>query len=310
MDNRNKRSIELNLKSPGARPVLERLVRWADVLVTNFPPHTRAKLGLEYDDLSPLNPRLIYADVTGFGEQGPEAHLPGFDVTAFWARSGLMDVTRQRGAPPTMNAFGSGDHPTAISLFAGIMTALYRREKTGQGARVTASLIAEGAWSASMWLQAVLLGAKTPRPLDRSDPPNALANAYRTADDRWILLAFANEDKQVPLFLKAIGHPEAAEDPRFQDTASRRAHASEIVDLLDKRFATRPLAEWREVLDAAGLTYGVVQTLQESPTTPNSCQPGPRADRRRQQRATPDRQQPRAPGPGAEGPPTPSTRPG
>jgi crotonobetainyl-CoA:carnitine CoA-transferase CaiB-like acyl-CoA transferase len=263
LDNRNKRSIALNLKSPGAKPALERLVRWADVLVTNFPPRTRAKLGLEYDDLAALNPRLIYADVTGFGEAGPDAHLPGFDVTAFWARSGLMDVTRQRDAPPAMNVFGSGDHATAISLFAGIMTALYRREKTGQGARVTASLLAEGAWAASMWLQAVLVGAKNPRPVDRFHPPNALGNMYRTADDRWVLLAFVNEDKQVPLFLKAIGHPEAAEDPRYADTASRRAHAADIVTLLDKRFATRPLAEWREVLDAAGLTYGVVQTLEE-----------------------------------------------
>ncbi|MFJ3306377.1 CaiB/BaiF CoA transferase family protein [Streptomyces sp. NPDC086549] len=263
LDNRNKRSIALNLKSPGARPVVERLATWADVLVINFPPRVRAKLGLEYDDLAPLNARLVYADVTGFGEEGPEANLPGFDVTAFWARSGLMDVTRQREAPPAMNAFGSGDHPTAITLFAGIMTALYRRERTGQGARVTASLIAEGAWAASMWLQAVLVGGKAPRPADRSDPPNALANAYRTADDRWLLLAFANEDKQVPLFLRAIGHPEAAQNPRYADSPSRRANAAEIAGLLDKTFAARPLAEWREVLDSAGLTYGVVQTLEE-----------------------------------------------
>ncbi|WP_127355732.1 CaiB/BaiF CoA transferase family protein [Actinacidiphila soli] len=263
LDNRNKRSIALNLKSPAAKPVLDRLVRWADVLITNFPPPTRERLGLEYDALAPLNPRLIYADVTGFGEDGPDAHLPGFDVTAYWARSGLMDVTRQHGVPPAMNVFGSGDHSTAITLFAGIMTALYRREKTGQGARVTASLLAEGAWAAGMWLQAVLVGAKTPRPVDRSDPPNALANMYRTADDRWLILVFANEDKQVPLFLKAIGHPEAAEDPRYADTPSRRAHASEIVALLDKTFATRPLAQWRELLDTAGLTYGVVQTLEE-----------------------------------------------
>ncbi|MEE1805696.1 CaiB/BaiF CoA transferase family protein [Streptomyces sp. BE133] len=263
LDNRNKRSIALNLKSPGARPVVERLVGWADVLVTNFPPRTRAELGMEYDDLASLNPRLIYADVTGFGEVGPDAHLPGFDVTAFWARSGLMDVTRERGAPPMMNAFGSGDHPTAITLFAGIMTALYRREKTGQGARVTASLIAEGAWAVGMWLQAVLVGGRAPRPVDRSDPPNALANVYRTADDRWLLLAFANEDKQVPLFLEAIGHPEAARNPHYADTPSRRAHSAEIVAVLDKTFASRPLAEWREVLDSAGLTYGVVQTIEE-----------------------------------------------
>ncbi|MGW1753834.1 CaiB/BaiF CoA transferase family protein [Streptomyces mirabilis] len=268
LDNRNKRSIALNLKSPSARPVLESLVRWADVLVTNFPPRTREKLGLEYDALAPLNPRLIYADVTGFGEEGPDAHLPGFDVTAYWARSGLMDLTRQRDVAPATNAFGSGDHSTAITLFAGIMTALYRREKTGQGARVTASLLAEGAWAASMWLQAVLVGAKPPRPIDRSDPPNALVNMYRTADDRWIVLGFANEDKQVPLFLKAIGHPEAAENPHYADTPSRRAHAAEIVAVLDKTFATRSLAKWREVLDAAGLTYGVVQTLEECAQDP------------------------------------------
>ncbi|MFE7394513.1 CaiB/BaiF CoA transferase family protein [Streptomyces sp. NPDC057582] len=263
LDNRNKRSIALNLKSPGAKPVLERLVKWADVLVTNFPPSTRSKLGLDYDDLAPLNPRLIYGDVTGFGEEGPDAHLPGFDVTAYWARSGLMDYTRQREGAPGMPAFGSGDHPTAVSLYAGIMTALYRREKTGEGARVTASLIAEGAWAASMWVQAALVGGKAPRPADRTDPPNALANAYRTADDRWLLLAFANEDKQVPLFLQAIGHPEAAQNPDYADTPSRRAHAAEIAILLDKTFATRTLAEWREVLDAAGLTYGVAQTIDE-----------------------------------------------
>jgi len=268
LDNRNKRSIELNLKSPGARPVLERLVRWADVLVTNFPPPARARLGLEYADLAVLNPRLIYADVTGFGETGPDAHLPGFDVTAYWARTGLMDVTRGHGDPPAMNVPASGDHATAITLYAGIMTALYRRQKTGQGARVTASLIAEGAYAASIYLQAVLAGGDNPRPADRSRPPNALANAYRTADDRWLMLVFVNEDKEVPLFLRAIGHPGGAQDPRFKDTASRHAHAAEIVALLDKAFAARPLAHWREVLDAADLTYGVVQTVEECASDP------------------------------------------
>ncbi|MEV7188200.1 CoA transferase [Kitasatospora sp. NPDC093102] len=268
LTNRNKRSIELDLKCPEARAVTERLVRWADVLVTNFPPPTRARLGLEYTDLAPLNPRLVYADVTGFGETGPAAHLPGFDATAYWARTGLMDVTRQRDTPPAINVAGSGDHATAISLYAGIMTALYRREKTGEGARVTASLIAEGAWAAGVWLQAVLLGAPNPRPIDRLDPPNALTNAYRTADDRWLLLAFVNEDKQVPLFLKAIGHPEAAENPHYATTPSRRAHAAEITALLDRAFAARPLAEWRELFDAADITYGVAQTLEECAADP------------------------------------------
>jgi crotonobetainyl-CoA:carnitine CoA-transferase CaiB-like acyl-CoA transferase len=268
LDNRNKRSLELNLKSPAATDVLTRLVRWADVLITNFPPASRKKLGLDYADLAPINPRLVYADVTGFGETGPEADKPGFDVTAYWARSGLMDLIRQADEAPTINLPGMGDHSTAVSLFAGIMTALYRRERTGEGSRVTASLIAEGAWAASCWLQAALLGAENPRPADRRRPPNALGIAYRTADDRWILLAFVNENKQVPLFLQAIGHPEAAQDPRFHDSASRHAHSADIVELLDKRFATKTLAEWKQVLDGAGLTYGVVQTLEESARDP------------------------------------------
>jgi crotonobetainyl-CoA:carnitine CoA-transferase CaiB-like acyl-CoA transferase len=268
LTNRNKRSIELNLKSPGAAAVLERLVRWADVLVTNFPPPTRARLRLDYEDLAGLNPRLIYADVTGFGESGPDAAKPGFDATAYWARSGLMDLTRQGSAPPSINVPGMGDHSTAATLFAGIMTALYRRERTGTGARVSASLIAEGAWTTGCWLQAALVGAKNIRPIDHLHPSNALESVYRTADDRWLLLAFVNENKQVPLFLKALGHPEAADDPRFQDQASRHTHAAEIAALLDKTFATRSLAEWRAILDAADLTYGVVQTVEESARDP------------------------------------------
>src|SRR6266516_1882141 len=125
LTNRNKRSLALNLKSPGAQAVLERLVKWADVLVTNFPTPTRARLGLEYERRAPLNPRLVYADITGVGEQGPEAGEPGFEATAYWPRTGLMDLMRSQGAPPAASVVGSGDNPTAISLYAGIMTALY-----------------------------------------------------------------------------------------------------------------------------------------------------------------------------------------
>ena len=268
LDNRNKRSIALNLKSAAARPVLERLVKWADVLVTNFPPPARAKLGLDYDQLAALNPRLIYADITGFGELGPDATQPGFDVTAYWARSGLMDVTRSGGAAPVPNVPGAGDHATAISLYGGIMTALYRRERTGEGARVTASLIAEGAWAAGCFLSGVLAGGATPLPPDRLHPANALTNVYRTGDNRWLLLAFVNEDKEFPLFLQAIGHPEAAADPRFKDAARRLANRDEIVALLDAEFAKRPLKEWRELFASANLTYGVAQTFDEVASDP------------------------------------------
>jgi formyl-CoA transferase len=143
------------------------------------------------------------------------------------------------------------------------MTALYRRERTGQGARVTASLIAEGAWAAGCFLSGVLAGGATPLPPDRVHPANALTNVYRTGDDRWLLLAFVNEDKEFPLFLQAIGHPEAAADPRFKDAASRLANRDGIVALLEAEFAKRPLKEWRELFASANLTYGVAQTFDE-----------------------------------------------
>src|ERR1700745_1533391 len=116
--NRNKRGMTLDLRSPSARQVLERLLQWADVLIVNTPHPARKKLKLDYDDVAPWNSRLIYADLTGFGEKGPDAGLPGFDITAYWARSGLLSLSRDSGAPPTWPVSGSGDHATAVSLYS------------------------------------------------------------------------------------------------------------------------------------------------------------------------------------------------
>ncbi len=148
--NRNKRGMTLDLKSPSAQQVLQELVTWADVLIVNTPHPARKRLKLEYDDVAMWNPRLIYADVTGFGEKGPDAGLPGFDITSYWARSGLLSMTRDAGAPPTWPVAGSGDNATAVGLYSAIVTALYRRERTGKGSYVTTSLLAEGVWSASV----------------------------------------------------------------------------------------------------------------------------------------------------------------
>ena len=131
--NRNKRGITLDLKSPSAQQVLEKLVKWADVLIVNTPHPARKRLKLEYDDVAQWNPRLIYADLTGFGEKGPDAELPGFDITSYWARSGLLSMTRDAGAPPTWPVAGSGDNATAVGIYSAIVTALYRRERTGKG---------------------------------------------------------------------------------------------------------------------------------------------------------------------------------
>src|ERR1700758_4454590 len=188
LNNRNKRGLALDLKSPQAQDVLERLVKWADVLIVNTPHPARKRLKLEYEDVAQWNPRLIYADVTGYGENGPDASLPGFDITAYWARSGLLALTRDAGAPPTLPPTGSGDHATAIGLYAAIVTALYRRERTGKGSHVTTSLLAEGVWSGSLYVQAALCGAKFYPLHDRKNPPNATINVYQAGDDHWFLI--------------------------------------------------------------------------------------------------------------------------
>ncbi len=261
LTNRNKRSIALDLKSAEAKEVLIRLIRWADVVVTNFPPRVKAALGVTYEALAPLNPRLIYADVTGYGSEGPEADTPGFDVTAYWARSGLMQVTHDAGSPPTLPIPGIGDHATATTLFSAIVTALYRRERTGQGGHVSTSLVANGIWAAAAWVEGGLNGGHFFAQHDRRDPPNALLNPYKTADERWILLVAAQR-KDWPGFAKAIGRADLVNDPRFADDR-RTENAAALVEILDPLFASQPLAHWKAVLSAHRVIFGVVQIAQE-----------------------------------------------
>jgi crotonobetainyl-CoA:carnitine CoA-transferase CaiB-like acyl-CoA transferase len=264
LTNRNKRSIAIDLKNPQAGEVLARLVKWADVLVTNFPPRVRKGLKLNYEDVSPLNGRLIYADITGYGELGPEADKPGFDITAYWARSGLMQFTRDASSPPAIPVPGIGDHATAISLYAGIVTGLYRRERTGKGCNVSTSLIANGAWAVATWLQAGLFGAKFSGEIDRKSPPSAVTGgSYRTSDNRWLLLAFVEEEKNWPVFAKAIERADLLADSRFADAKGRHVNSAALVAELDRMFGAQTLAYWKTLLDAVRLPYSVVQIPEE-----------------------------------------------
>src|SRR5438132_5769686 len=261
LNNRNKRGVALDLKAPGAARILRRMVEWADVLIVNTPHAARKKLGLEYEDVAPWNPRLIYADLTGFGGKGPDADLPGFDITAYWARSGLLSQTRDAGAPPTLPVSGSGDHATAVGLFSAIVMGLYRRERTGKGSYVTTSLLAEGVWACGVSIQAALCDA-TFFPLhDRKNPPNATFNVYRTSDDNWFLIVVTPD--RWPALATAIGRPDLLSDGRFADAAKQGANAAQLTEILDEVFAAQPLAHWREALDRAHITFGVVRSPAE-----------------------------------------------
>src|SRR5260221_8409633 len=259
--NRNKRSLALDLKSPEAGKILERLVKWADVFIVNTPHPARKKLKLEYEDVVQWNPRLVYADITGYGEKGPDADLPGFDLTAFWARSGLLSMTRDAGAPPTWPVAGSGDNATAVALYSAIATALYRRERTGKGSYVTTSLLAPGIWSASVFIQAALAGATFYGLQDRAHPANAALNVYRSSERTWFLLV-ATPDK-IPAVLKAMGQENLLTDPRFSDHARLAENRPQLTAILDEIFASQPMAHWNEVLSCVHVTFGPVREPKE-----------------------------------------------
>ncbi|WP_042879299.1 CaiB/BaiF CoA transferase family protein [Cupriavidus necator] len=259
--NRNKRGITLNLKSSSAQPVLQRLIEWADVFIVNTPHPARKRLKLEYDDVVQHNRRLIYADVTGFGEKGPDADLPGFDITSYWARSGLLSMTRDAGAPPTWPVAGSGDNATAVGLYSAIVTALYRRERTGEGSYVTTSLLAEGVWAASVSIQAALCEATFYGLHDRKHPANAALNVYRAADDTWFVLIVMPDKFQV--VAEALGRKDLLTDPRFSDPAKLTTNMPQLTAILDDIFAAQPMTHWQQVFESVNVTFGVVRGPQE-----------------------------------------------
>jgi len=266
LEARNKRSIALDLTKPEAQAVLYRLVAEADVFITNMPPQVRTKLGITWDHLAHLNDRLIYASFTGYGEKGEEANKPGFDSNAYWARSGLMDLVRaDEKTTPARSIAGMGDHPCAMAFYGAIVTALFKREKTGKGSHVSSNLMANGVWAASVLAQAKLVGAKFGERRPRERALNAVTNHYQCRDGRWLILSLLNEDRQWPTLANCLGREDLVNDPRFATKKDRHARSLELIKIFDEVFAGKDLAEWRKILDGNGLVFGVVGILDDIP---------------------------------------------
>jgi len=259
LDARNKKSLALDLRSDQGRAVLYRLVANADVFITNYPPPARARLGITYADLAPLNPRLIYASFTGYGETGPEANKPGFDATAWWARTGLMDLVRAgQHVTPARSLPGMGDHPSSMGTYGAIVTALYQREKTGKGNYVSSSLLANGLWANGCSVQAALCGDEVRPQPPREEALSALRVHYQCRDGKWLLLSVAADEWRWEKFKSCFEDAAVLDDERFATDAKRNANARELVAILDRLFAGHDLAHWRKVLDDSGIIFGIV----------------------------------------------------
>ena len=267
MDNRNKRSLALNLKTEEGRKVLRQLVAECDVYVTNTPHPMRREWGLTYEELATLNSRLIYASLTAYGELGPERDREGFDLVAYWARSGLMDLVRAPGADPAPAIPGMGDHPTAVSLYAAILTALLKRQQTGEGSHVHTSLLANGMWSASCIAQGVF--AEADFTLYHQLSSHLFTRLlYEAADGRWLQFSMVRTDEEVDLLFTAIGRPDLLLDPRFVTADLRVEHGNLLVKEMRAALITETAAHWMQVLADAGVPVALVGRVDELKSDP------------------------------------------
>jgi len=268
LTSRNKRSIALDLNRAEGREVMDRLVDGADVLVLNFFDDQLERYGLGYERLKARNPRLVYARISGYGNRGPEARRRGFDSTAWWARSGLMDLVRDRGEPPVMGAPGFGDHATAMSLFGAILLGLYRRELTGEGSSVETSLLANGLWANGMQLQGAVAGFDLAALRQGKGLRNPLTSVYRTSDGRHVLLALVNAAREWPALCAALERPEW--QARYPDMRSLMKDRDQLKIAITEIVGALPVAEVRRRFDAADVTYSVVQNLAEALEDPQA----------------------------------------
>jgi crotonobetainyl-CoA:carnitine CoA-transferase CaiB-like acyl-CoA transferase len=269
MMNRNKRGIALDLKTEGGKAVLKRLVVSADVLIENFRADTMDGLGLGYETLSAINPRLIYAAVTGFGRTGPLALNGGFDLVA-QGMSGLMSITGESSArPPVKVGAPVCDITAGFLLTMGVLAALAAREKTGRGQLVDTSLYEAGI-ALTYWQSALTFASGVdPQPIGSAHPLTAPYQAFECADG-WINVGAANDANWLRL-LDAIERRDLAEDQRFKTPQTRLANLPVLVEMLSAVFKTAPKTHWLEKLDAAGVPAGPVQTISEMHAHPQTA---------------------------------------
>lgn len=265
--NRGKRSIALDLKKPEAREIVCALADKADVFVQNFRPGAAERMGLDAQTLRGRNGRLVYASGSGFGRNGPDAERPCMDYLGL-ARSGIMNAVGDADAPPQAVQGAIADQVGGTMLALAIITALFEREKSGEGQEVDASLLGAMSWLQGLSVASRLMIGFEMLRFSRSSTWNALWNHYRCADDKWIAFAMAQADRYWADLMRAIGAPDLATDERFATMQARGQNAAEVIRRLDEIFAKRPRHEWAKILDEGDFIWSVVNTVTDLPDDP------------------------------------------
>ena len=263
LTSRNKESLALDLSKDSGQALLHQVIAKADVMTTNFMRSQLERYQLTYPTLKAINPRLVFGHISGYGDEGPEADRRAFDVTGWWARSGMMEFVRDPDQTPLMPAPGMGDHSTATALFGAIMSGLYKRERTGEGCHVSTSLAANGVWANGMALQGVAAGNDLAEHRQQAGWVNPLSAAYGCADGSYLVLTMINTAREYPQLCAALGHPEWLQDERFSDIRQAMRNRGDLQQMISDAFAQIDYAEAARRLDDEGITYSKVQTMSE-----------------------------------------------
>ena len=263
LENRGKKSVSLALDAPGAVDALHRLLSRADVFLTNLMGPRLEKFGLTPQEVHTRNPRVVFAAVTGYGLEGPEAARPGFDFSAFWTRSGIMSLVGHPDGAPVLSRIAQGDHTTGVTTLAAVLAALRLRDLTGEGQVVDISLQQVGLYTIATDVSRTLLDGTQPKRFDRKAPDNPLFNTYPTRDGKWVMLVHMTPDPYWPRLCRALGCEEWSDDPGYATMAARRARGAEIAAYIEGRMLEADLAEWSARLDEAGLIWAPMVEVPE-----------------------------------------------
>jgi crotonobetainyl-CoA:carnitine CoA-transferase CaiB-like acyl-CoA transferase len=289
--NRNKRSIALDIRHKSGRKILHRLIERADVLLTNLRSFEIKRFGLEYAELSRINPRIVYGNLNSFGTSGPDKDLPGYDVLAYWYRSGIADVFSYPGVPVLGFRPGFGDNAAAMALAYGVMVALFVRERTGLGQEVHISLLHAGMYQISYDIAGALVTGLDFADWRECPPPEAVTQSemaveeirrfykqkktnpleyvYRTRDSKRICILSLQPDRYWRKFCLAIGRDDLANAPTCQTMEGRAEHCTALIDTIQETFATKTLAKWVPLLED-NVPFAVVQTAKEAANDPQA----------------------------------------
>jgi crotonobetainyl-CoA:carnitine CoA-transferase CaiB-like acyl-CoA transferase len=263
LDNRNKRSVGVDLRRAEGVDFALRLLEHADVFITSLRFDTLARMKLDYASASARNPRLVYASLNGYGHRGPDRNRPAFDYAAAWARAGLMHAIAEPGEAPSAQRPAMIDHPAGLGLAGAISAALFQRTRTGRGCEVRISLFQMGLWMNATDLTIGLMSGTPPEQESRHERANPMWNYYRCKDGVWVYFVMVQADKFWAAFCTALGHLEWQPDERFKNFGARRRNSRELTRLIADAVASKSRAEWAPMFDRHQLIWAPVQTEEE-----------------------------------------------